>query len=398
MRINASIGVLLCAITLVPRDARAWSDDGHRIVALVAEHYLLPQARDKISAMLSADTDALTAHDFVSEATWADSYADSDQATTHARYDHTRGWHFAEIDAGRPNIPNACYGQPPLPRGTPASQGPAKACIVDKIDQFAEELADPKLGSDERLLALKYLLNLVGDIHQPLRVVDEGNHHGADLAVTAPSMTPGDLFTVWDSVLVHRLEGVSSLGDTAHILISHISESDQQQWSTGAPQLWALEAHQLGVDRAYGMIRGYDDQGRAALQQPQMQEAVETVALQLSRAGVRLAYVLNEALAPASLAAVLPKSAPAGDRAAGLRFARPVCGVCHVVSPGQAPNPVALAPDFQAISRTRGISGPALREFLYGPHPTMPNIHLSQKQADDVIAYILGLRQMSSVH
>ena len=44
------------------------------------------------------------------------------------------------------------------------------------------------------------------------------------------------------------------------------------------------------------------------------------------------------------------------------------------------------------ISKTSGISQDALREFLFGPHPTMPNMHLSQTQADDVIAYILSLR------
>jgi mono/diheme cytochrome c family protein len=392
MRIMASIGALVCAIVLVSQDALAWSDDGHRIIALIAEHYLLPPARDKVKAMLSADSDSLTAHDIATESTWADKYADSDRATTHERYDRTNGWHFAELQAGRPNIPEACYGQPPLPKGVLASQGPAKACVIDKINQFADELADPKTTAEERLLALKYLLNLVGDIHQPLRVVDEGNNHGMELGVTAPSMTPGDLFTVWDDVLVHRLEGLATVGNTTRMLISRISEADQQQWSSEAPQLWALEAHQLGVDQAYELTGTYDDQGRSMLQEPQMERAVQTVALQLSKAGVRLAYVLNEALAPASLQAVGPKSEKAGDRAAGLRFARAVCGVCHVVSPGQAPNPASLAPDFQAISKTRGMSATALHEFLYGPHPTMPNIRLSEKQADDVIAYILSLQ------
>jgi hypothetical protein len=35
----------------------------------------------------------------------------------------------------------------------------------------------------------------------------------------------------------------------------------------------------------------------------------------------------------------------------------------------------------------------ALHEFLFGTHPTMPNMHLSEPQADNLIAFILKLRK-----
>ena len=52
-----------------PSGARAWGDEGHRIVGLVAERLLSPHARRTADALLAADTDTLTAPDLASRAT-----------------------------------------------------------------------------------------------------------------------------------------------------------------------------------------------------------------------------------------------------------------------------------------------------------------------------------------
>ena len=378
MRAFFALIALLCAAGSAPRGAMAWDETGHRIIAQIADHYLLPPAREKVAAILAADSDKSTAPDIASAATWAD------------KNTATADWHFSHIRAGRPNIPIACYGQPRLPQGTPASKGPPQACVIDKINQFARELGDTKVSAAERALALKYLLALVGDIHQPLRVADEGNHHGTGLSVTAKAMSPGDLFTFWDSILVTRLTDGRAPSDVTLMLLSRISPALERQWANRAPQLWALESYQLGVDRAYGMVRTYDEQGRIALQDPEIEQAINTTALQLSRAGVRLAYVLNEALAPAGLTAVPAAKGDPGNAAAGRQFADKVCDVCHVMKPTQVID--TMAPDFVAVANTDGISEAALHEFLIGQHPTMPNIRLSQKQADNLVAYIMSLK------
>lgn len=390
MRKYAVIAVSLLAIATASRSALAWDDEGHRVVALVAEHYLSPSAKAKVEAMLKADTDPLTAHDIASAATWADKYRDSDKKPARTRYDATSAWHYAEIEAARPNIPQACFGQPALPAGTLASQGQAKACIIDKVNQFWSELADPKTDAAERLVALKFLLNLVGDIHQPLRVADESNSHGAAIAVAASSITPGDLFDYWDAAFVNALGPDPKA--VAQQLIAQVNEKDASAWASGAPQLWALEAHQLGVDRAYGISGNVNGQGQIVLSDAEVGKDVKTVALQLSRAGIRLAYILNDALAPAEKAA--QPAHTAGDKTMGRALALGTCAVCHVVAPDQAsPKEFTTAPDFQAIADTRGMSDTALHEFLFGAHPTMPNMRLSEKQADDVSAFIMQLRK-----
>ena len=82
---------LLTAALTDPLPAFAWGDEGHKVIALIAEHYLDPAVRSKVAKLLAADTDTLTAHDIASEATWADKYRDSDRNGTKIRYRHGGG-------------------------------------------------------------------------------------------------------------------------------------------------------------------------------------------------------------------------------------------------------------------------------------------------------------------
>lgn len=381
MRHTCSIVALTAVLSCQPVSAFAWDEAGHRIVAAIADHYLAPAARTKVQGILAADPDPTGPRDLAAAAVWES----KNPATGHAG-----DWHFLHASAGRPNIPVACNGHAALPARILASAGPVQACIVDKINQFSRELADAGTSAGERGAAVKFLASLVADIHQPLRVVDEGNNHGRGLGVTAAGMSPGNLFGFWEEVAVSRLAHGENPGEVAERLISQISPALERQWSSSTPQLWALESYQLGVDRGYGMVRAYDSEGRIILQEPQVEQAVDITALQLSRAGVRLAYEINKALAPETLPTPQKIAAQQGDATTGQRFAAKACGGCHVLAPTPATD--TMAPDFSSIANTDGMSAVAIRQFLFGPHPTMPNIRLSPKQADDLTAYILTLK------
>src|SRR5215212_840837 len=102
------------------RQAQAWGDEGHFVVALVARAHLTPAVRQHIDAILAADTDPLTQHDIISAAVWADRYRDSDRnIPPRTRYLGTREWHFVDIERRQPNIDQACFMHPGLPPGVP---------------------------------------------------------------------------------------------------------------------------------------------------------------------------------------------------------------------------------------------------------------------------------------
>jgi hypothetical protein len=54
-RIAAGIAASIVCTLSAPA-ALAWSDPGHEVVGLIADHYLKPAVRQKVQAMLAGDT------------------------------------------------------------------------------------------------------------------------------------------------------------------------------------------------------------------------------------------------------------------------------------------------------------------------------------------------------
>jgi mono/diheme cytochrome c family protein len=82
-----------------------------------------------------------------------------------------------------------------------------------------------------------------------------------------------------------------------------------------------------------------------------------------------------------------------GDPVAGRALAEQVCSVCHAIPDWEQPAieaPGALP--FEMLAADPAMTGMALHAFLRGPHPIMPNIVLSDEELNDIIAYILSLR------
>ena len=82
-----------------------------------------------------------------------------------------------------------------------------------------------------------------------------------------------------------------------------------------------------------------------------------------------------------------------GDAKAGSEYASQICGECHAVQADARVSPNNRAPTFQAVANSRGMNEMALRAWFQTAHPTMPNLVIKGKDADDVIAYILSLKR-----
>ncbi|HEY3698425.1 MAG TPA: S1/P1 nuclease, partial [Spongiibacteraceae bacterium] len=190
--------LLVCA-----SQAYAWGDRGHRVIALIAWHYLTPATQAKIDNILRLDRSGLTATDFASEATWADAYRDSDRNTTRVRYEQTRHWHYINLEIAHPDFVSACFGSSPLRLSQRASEGSAQSCSVDKVEQFARELGAVNTTDAERLFALQFVMHLVGDIHQPLHASDNDDEGGNTLSVSAKNFD-GSLHAFWDNAVIAK--------------------------------------------------------------------------------------------------------------------------------------------------------------------------------------------------
>lgn len=82
-----------------------------------------------------------------------------------------------------------------------------------------------------------------------------------------------------------------------------------------------------------------------------------------------------------------------GDADKGFTYALRMCGDCHAVRPTQQTSPVEKATPFRIVANTRGMTGTAVAVWLRTPHPTMPNLIVPPDDMENIIAYILSLRE-----
>ncbi len=300
----------LAALLLPLRASLAWGPEGHRVIALIADRALQqgdPDIRTKILALLATDKGSrLTKNDIASEATWADVLREKSEEARSA----TGAWHSVRFKPDNPDLALACFGRNPLPSGYPASHGPRDNCSVDKIQQFAAELKDPETSAGERLAALQFLLNLVGDLNDPLHAIDRGDQGGACVALQIGSKPPVRLSTYWGDTLVAEVVGPDPAKGAARIAGS-VPAAESQKWAEGNAEAWALETYQVAKTVAYSFTQptgkhsfparpGQAESCASADLYQAGQEyetkALAAVRLQLAKAGVRLARVLRDSL------------------------------------------------------------------------------------------------------
>jgi hypothetical protein len=277
---------------LAAQPAFAWGDKGHEIIASIARDRLSPQARTWVDGILARDSSALTAPDMPARATWADKWRDSGHR-------ETASWHFVDIELSDPDLKTACFGYPKA--STPPSAGPAQDCVIDKIGEFEKELRDPKTPDAERLLALKYLLHFVGDVHQPLHSSDNQDRGGNCVHVSLGDHRTTNLHSFWDTGVL------APLGDDpaaiAKTLEGEITPTQAKAWAAGPPEAWAQESYAAAKANAYtiGSASGCaNDRTPIALSAAYQAQALRTAKVQIEKAGVRFAWVLNAAASAAA--------------------------------------------------------------------------------------------------
>jgi len=81
----------------------------------------------------------------------------------------------------------------------------------------------------------------------------------------------------------------------------------------------------------------------------------------------------------------------------GLAYAREVCSTCHIVEPSQRRVMLIESLSFAQIAADAGTTEMGLRAFFITPHVVMPDFIFTPKQKDDLIAYILSLKDTQDV-
>jgi len=280
---KASRAVFLGLILLVLATPRswAWGREGHRLTALVAEAYLTPEAKAQVKELLRSES-------LADVAPWADTY----------RTDHpeTAPWHYVDIprSAAKFDRERDC----PLSAKDPKS--PWRDCATDRILYFEGRLGDTSLPLADRAMALKFLVHLIGDIHQPFHAIGD-DRGGNNIHVNFLGSTQCDTYTcnlhgVWDDSMIDE-RGLSEAKYTA-LLLQDIKTNHWERLDGGEPTTWANISHHYAVD-------AYVPNG-TMLTHDYFNEEIQIVDAELALGGLRLAHVLNRILVAPETPGTLP--------------------------------------------------------------------------------------------
>ena len=155
-----------------------------------------------------------------------------------------------------------------------------------------------------------------------------------------------------------------------------------------APEFRKLHARHpnlaLREPLARGIAAPHDEMPKFALSGPEIDNIIAYIN---SLAATKAGLPRTKSVAP------IAEAVDIGDAGQGGAYAKRVCSGCHnVLGNNDAPSPNTRAPAFRKIANTPGMSITALTVWSRTTHPTMPNLAIETKDMDDLIAYILSLR------
>lgn len=249
------IVILLTGLALSGQ-ALAWGAIGHRAIAQIADDYLSAEARIAVEEILGPET-------LAEASTWPD-FMRADPAEFWQKT--ANPWHYVTVPPGK------TYEDVGAPE-----QGDAASAL----QKFTYMLRDRETSSDDRALALRFIVHIVGDLHQPLHVGNGTDRGGNDFEITWFG-EPSNLHRLWDSQLIDSKQ--LSYTELAAWLKARIGAEEFRAWNTPDPLVWIAESAEIR-DRIYpedSEIRwsyGYN--------------WTDTLYTRLQKAGVRTAAYLN---------------------------------------------------------------------------------------------------------
>lgn len=252
--------LLALLVAAVSAPALAWGLTGHRIIGALAQDYLDPHAQAGVMRILGTET-------LAEAAPWPDFMRSSPDEF----WKSSTPFHYVTVPTGKTY---AEVGAPP--------EGDA----VTALAKFTGLVRNRSAPLAERQKALRFIVHIVGDLHQPLHVGRPGDKGGNDVKVSLFGDAT-NLHTVWDSSLIDREK--LSYTEWADMLRARQTPDRLDAWSTPDPEIWIAEsaATRETIYPATPDI-GY---AYAYQQKPALDLALE-------RGGIRLAAYLNWVFAP----------------------------------------------------------------------------------------------------
>lgn len=255
---NKKYFITLAVFLFSISECLGWSQKGHDTVCAIAQNHLTDKAKATAS-------DLLEGRSLIYWSNWLDN------ASNTPEYAYSKTWHYKDVDMGKDYDDMA-----------DAEKGDIVTALTAQTQKL-RDYVDGKLTKEEAALALKMVIHLLGDVHQPMHTgrTDDlgGNRHNVMFF-----KNPTNLHSVWDSQLLesgHKWSHTEWAEEIDRGLV------DEQTIISGTINDWARETWKLSID-VY-----LDSPVDSNLSYNYVARWTPVVEQQLLKGGLRLAHVLN---------------------------------------------------------------------------------------------------------
>jgi hypothetical protein len=245
---------LIIAVALI-----SWGNLGHRAIGKIAENHLSDKAKAGVKNLLGSQT-------LPDVANWAD------EIRSNPAYKYTGPWHYANVPAGL-NFEQFSNTIKTMPEDN----------IYKMIMRCMIDLSNAGTSKTKKVVALKYLVHLVGDAHQPMHVSHAEDRGGNSIAITFKG-AQDNLHAFWDSGLIehqgYKYEKMATVYDTA-------TPEQIAKWQSDPIMLWLWESYQIAE------ILYKEAAENPAFDEQYYNDHMETLQNRIEKGGIRLAGLIN---------------------------------------------------------------------------------------------------------
>ncbi len=232
-----------------------WGFQGHKAVALIAQKHITNNTKEVVSSYLNGES-------MEDVSTWADEH----------RSPQTAMWHYINLPMG--------LTRPEFEKTVKNSENN----IYEALINSEKTLRNDKAAPEAKVKALKYLIHLVGDAHQPMHVSRKDDKGGNDIQVRYDGKGT-NLHSLWDSGLIAN-EGLSEVEmgksyDTA-------TDAQIKKWQSDDIIQWLWESYEITNELYAGVKPGQK------IDQEYYEKYIPVIHKRINMAGIRLAGELNK--------------------------------------------------------------------------------------------------------
>ena len=255
---------ILFLFLYLPFCSLAWGVLGHRIVGQIADSYLTRNTKREIFKILGNESVAIASN-------WPD-FIKSDPS-----YKYLDVWHYINLNAGLSETDLKNY----LATDTVTD-------AYTRINWLSAQLKNKELEQDKKVLYLRLLIHIVGDIHQPMHIGRFEDRGGNNVKVNWFKV-PSNLHTVWDTKLID----FQQLSYTEYASsINYTTKALRKEWQAEPVSDWIWQSYKH-AEKIYA-----ETKPESNLSYEYNFKFISVVNQQLLKGGVHLAGVLNEIFGP----------------------------------------------------------------------------------------------------